>query len=295
MDRIYEVLKNYGLSEKEITVYREAVRHDELSPYKISKLTGIPRTTVYDVLTDLSLKGLIELEQSDGLTKQQTRIKAANPSKLRKILYKRKKKLTKLEVDIVEILPFLKQDFQKGKSNADFKFFPGIKGAKKVLLQEVLRDVDTETFVWTHQMPMDLFGSNAINKAVSTELAKRRKLNKKCKHLIPLDTWTKHVLSYQYGRNPDYIKYQQIRYIEEPFFSMPDLEIYVKGESVHIACAEKDEAWGLIVTSKALTKALKSMFNFMWNMAHPVTKELVESWGPNEFLAMQRKRKKKYD
>jgi sugar-specific transcriptional regulator TrmB len=104
--RTQQVLEQFGLSTNEATVYQSALSLGETSPFKIAKSTGIARTTVYAVLTDLALKGLVELESATGLMKQQTKVRAKNPSALREILWKKRESLVKQEVDIVEILPF---------------------------------------------------------------------------------------------------------------------------------------------------------------------------------------------
>ena len=111
--RSTQVLKEFGLSDNESAVYQSALKLGETSPFSISKDTGIPRTTVYAVLTDLALKNLIELESATGLMKQQTKVKAKNPSVLREILWKKRENLVKQEVDIVEILPYLKKEYLK--------------------------------------------------------------------------------------------------------------------------------------------------------------------------------------
>jgi sugar-specific transcriptional regulator TrmB len=289
MDRIKKVLTEFGLTDNEIKVYREVLKHEEASPFKIAKLTGIPRTTVYDVMMNLSLKGLITLLHNQGLEKQQTKIKAVNPSKLRQIILKRRKSLAKLEVDIVDILPHLKGDFHRGKTNANFQFFPGIGGARKVLLNEEVQSAEFPTYIWTHLMPMDSFGIKEMNKAVSEELDKRRKLGTRAKNIISLTDWTRHVLSYQYGRDKNYIKYNEFRFIENPVFSV-NQEIYLKADKISIACADNDEAWGLVIRSTSLSKTLRSMFELMWLSALPVTSELVKSWGENEFLTAQKEK-----
>ena len=160
---VVNALKNFGLSKNEIAVYCEAIKHEESSPFTLSQATGIPRTTVYDVLMGLSLKGLIELQQSDGFSKQQTRIKANNPSVLRQILRQKRRALTRTEVDIVSILPFLKGDFHGSEPHADFRFFPGIEGAKTVMYGEHSDGVDVPISVFDNQMPMDAFGAKEMD------------------------------------------------------------------------------------------------------------------------------------
>ena len=130
MNLTNKILTNFGLTENEIKVYLECLKETDLGPFKIANLTGIPRTTIYEILTSLSLKGLVELQQSDGLTKQQTKVRAKNPTTIRDIVRAKKQKLSQLEVDVVEILPFLNKEYFKDEANADFQ----LKGRKKFIL-----------------------------------------------------------------------------------------------------------------------------------------------------------------
>lgn len=286
----YQALKKFGLSEKEIKVYLEVLKHDEMSPYEISRATKIPRTTVYDILMGLSLKGLIELEQSGGITKQQTRVKARNPSVLREIVEQKKRELTNLDIDIVNILPELKKNFHKSETDTDFRFFPGIEGLKKVYFDADIESIKLDTYIWNLLMPDDVFGNVNQNKYIQEILATREKYKVKSKEIVPLNSWTKHCISYQFGINSDYIRWREMRFIDNPIFDV-DLVIAVKGEYVRISCAKDSEMWGLTIKSKALSGTLVRMHRFMWLSAKPITPELVKSWGENEILTEQRRRR----
>jgi sugar-specific transcriptional regulator TrmB len=54
-----KTLKILGISEKETKVYQLIVERGKVSPAQISKLTKINRTTVYGVLKELVLQGLV--------------------------------------------------------------------------------------------------------------------------------------------------------------------------------------------------------------------------------------------
>lgn len=288
--RITTALKNFGLSENEIKVYIEALKYEETSPYALSKATGVPRTTVYDILMDLSLKGLVELQQSDGLQKQQTKIKAKNPSVIRTILEQKRQELTNTEVDIVNILPSLQDSYMKDHQSADFQFFPGIEGVRKVYFSNETKN--QPIIFWENMMPMDVFGSQDMN--LFTERETRTTLKKGISHreLIPLTRWTKHVLSYQYALNPDYIRARQIRYIDNPLFDN-HLALSVQGKHVKIACAHQDEVYGLIITTQTLANTLTALFEVQWLTAKPISKDLIESWGQNPYYQAEQKQDKK--
>lgn len=285
-ETILEALKKFGLSKNEAVVYLESLKKDELSPFQIAKLTKIPRTTVYDILMTLSLKGLVELEQSDGFKKQQTLVRAKNPSIMRAILQNKRKELIETESDIVNILPMLKEDFHKDKSNADFRFYPGIKGAKKVYFESInfeTLDQFDNIYAWDMQLPMDAFGIDAMNMDISENNVKKTQLKIKTKELMPLNDWTKHVMTYQVQRDPTYLNHTEYHAIENPAFNI-FARLQIAGNYIWITCVHEKETWGLIIKSKHLSLTLKSIFLQNWAYSIPIDKKIIDSWGENPFV-----------
>jgi len=290
MSNIYKVLSSFGLSDNETKVYLEATKHKEISPFKLARLTGIPRTTVYDVMMSLALKKLITIKTSQGLEKQQTWIIAKNPSILRETIFERKHDLTRLEVDIVDILSDLKGEYLAHENNAYMRYLPGIEGIKQAY--SILKQLPPEVqiYYFDHMMPMDTLGKTYINQEVSQSL-KGREHKKRVKTIMPLNDWTRHVLTYQYGRNKSYIDYHEYRYIENAVFNLA-YDMYVFSDKVVMICAKDDEVWASVITSKLVSASFKSIFLTLWQIAAPVTKEFVEGLGENEFLREEKRRKK---
>lgn len=283
--RSTQVLEEFGLSENEAHVYQSALEHGETSPFNIAKSTSIPRTTVYAVLTDLALKGLVELESATGLMKQQTKVKAKNPSALREILWKKRESLVKQEVDIVEILPFLKKEYLKDEGGADFQFFPGLDGANHVMFD--YDGVDQDTFVFDTQIPMDATGSKEMNEGVDKGIKLWAKGRATEYNLTPLNPWTKHVLSYQVERNPHYLNRVEYRYLPFEIASL-SLTIRLKGNRVWIVSVKGEEVWGLKIRSQNLADSLIGIHQALWKLASPITKEMIATWGPNEYLQAEK-------
>lgn len=280
---IYKSLNEFGLTDNEIKVYLECLKAPNLTPFAISKKVAIPRTTIYDILLNLSLKGLITLEQSDGIQKQQTKVKAKNPFVLREILAKRRKKLFKLEADILQFLPFLREDFLSHGTNPHIEFFEGVEGLKKIYLtdNELLKEYEVCSF--ENLMPVDVMTHNDIN----TDIDKVRKEEKASKYdskdIIILNDWARHVLTFQCQRNPDYLDHGEKRYVDDIGLEFKG-RIVIAGEYVRITTSSEDEVWGLMIKSKALSDTLYSIFKLLWVNAIPITKELVNSWGNNDLL-----------
>jgi len=285
--RSQQVLEQFGLSENEAKVYRGALELGETSPFAIAKFTGIARTSVYSVLTDLALKGLVELESATGLMKQQTKVKAKNPSTLREILWAKRDSLVRQEVDILEILPFLKKEYLRDETNADFQFFPGIDGANHVMFD--YDGVDQDTYVFDYQIPMDATGSKEMNEGVDKGISLWSKGKATEYNLTPINPWTKHVLSYQVERNPHYL--DRVEYRSLPFeLAGLALTIRSKGDRTWIVSVKGDEVWGLKIRSQNLASSLVGIHQALWKLASPITKEMISSWGPNEYMQAEKSR-----
>lgn len=283
MKQIYSVLSNLGLSTSETKVYVEAIKHKKIAPFALAKALKMPRTTVYDVMLNLALKGLITIRQSQGLEKQQTWIEPKNPSQLREMIFYKREELARVEVGLVDILPLLKGEYAKHVDNTNFQFYPGIEGAKQVMLQTNETKGTGTMRVFDSLMPMDTLGKRHINKDVDTGLKDKRTTNASIKTLIALNKWTKHALSYQHRRNKDYVKLHNFRVIDNPLLTI-HLDISLLQDTTRCVCAQENEAWGLVIKSAQLTKTLESLFDMVWISAEKITEKDIEGWGINEFF-----------
>lgn len=286
VNRTQQVLEQFGLSGNEARVYQSALELGETSPFGIAKATGIARTTVYAVLTDLALKGLVELQSATGLMKQQTKVKAKNPSVLREILWKKRSDLVAQEVNVLEILPYLKKEYLQDSTNADFQFFPGMEGANHVMFD--YDGVDQDTYVIDYLIPMDATGSREMNTNIDRGL-KLWAQNKAVEYnLIPLTPWSKHVLSYQVERNPHYLDRVEHRHLP---FELTGLAIMarVRGDRTWLISVKGDEVWGLKLRSQNLADSLISLHQALWKIATPITRDMIASWGPNEYMQAEKR------
>ncbi|MEI6691048.1 MAG: helix-turn-helix domain-containing protein [bacterium] len=278
-------LIEFGLSENEAKLYQSALNLGETSPFALSRDTGIPRTTVYTILTALALKGLIELESSTDLMKQGTKVRAKNPSVLREILWGKRAELYKQELGILDILPYLKGEYLKDQASENFQFFDGMKGANYVMFD--YNNVNCDTYVFDYQIPMDAIGRGEMNKHIDKNISAWGKGRATEYNLIPLNRWSRHVLSYQIERNPHYL--DQVEYRHLPF-ELSDMSIMcrIKEDRLWIVSVKGKEVWGLKIHSQNLADSLVSIHQALWKLAVPITLGMVKSWGKNEFLEVER-------
>ena len=106
-------------------------------------------------------------------------------------------------------------------------------------------------------------------------------------NLIPLNSWSRHVLSYQIGRNPHYLDRVEYRFLP---FELQGMSIMcrIKEDRLWIVSVKGKEVWGLKIHSKNLADSLVSINQSLWKMATPITADMVRGWGKNEFLEIER-------
>jgi len=59
VEKLIEALKDFGLSEYEAKVLLTLIAKGELTAKEISEFSGVPRTSVYEVVRSLTNKGLV--------------------------------------------------------------------------------------------------------------------------------------------------------------------------------------------------------------------------------------------
>lgn len=62
---IHDILKQFGFTDKEITVYLAVLQQGKVTPADLAKATGVNRTTIYSVAKELVRRGLIAEELGD--------------------------------------------------------------------------------------------------------------------------------------------------------------------------------------------------------------------------------------
>lgn len=68
MQNIFEIMKKYGYSENETKVYQTLLGCDFLTGYEAAKQSGVPRSKVYNILSNLMNKGLVMTNHTSNST-----------------------------------------------------------------------------------------------------------------------------------------------------------------------------------------------------------------------------------
>lgn len=69
LDEKINLLKNIGLTDTESKVYLTLIKNGNTSGYEASKLSGVPRSKIYNTLESLVRKGFVLFSEKDGNTR----------------------------------------------------------------------------------------------------------------------------------------------------------------------------------------------------------------------------------
>jgi len=125
-----------GLSEKESEFYLMILRHDGISASQISRIRNESRTHVYDTLTKLLEKSLINYVVKNNVKF----FRAVNPEKIFDYLKEKEFQIKKQEEEINEILPeLIKLKESHVKDDFDIQIYEGKEGIKNIMV-DILKE-----------------------------------------------------------------------------------------------------------------------------------------------------------
>jgi len=247
-----ELIKNLGLDENETKVYLALLELGSGTVTDVSKKASINRTTGYDVLERLAIKGLVNYASTKS-----TKIKyqAATPKQLVDYLERQQKsyknKLEKLKDKLPELEFLFKQEHKP-----QIKFFDGTEGLKEIYTEtlkskeEILAIGDTEE--WAKP---DL---RAWGEEYNRERT-RLKINERI--LLPASPKTIDWFE-NYPANKKYTHYRILP--KEVIDYVFNSEINIFEDKVMIALLKKPNRMGILITSPELVTMLRAMFEMAW-------------------------------
>jgi HTH-type transcriptional regulator, sugar sensing transcriptional regulator len=246
--QIEVILKNFGLSEKEISVYLSLVELGPSPVRAISQKAKVNRGTTYDILKALMQLGVVSYFNKES--KQY--FMAEEPEKLLTAIDQKKEDLEEVRASLKENLPLIKTLFEKQGGKPVVKFYEGSKGVRQIF-EDVLREA-AETENKTYYL-------------YSSATAEHRKN--------------------VYGAMPDFSEKRIKRGIKVKIISlgeggklaglderrwMPvgkrDLkathEIIYAGKVAHISIGNDENPVGVVIQNEEIYQAQKMIFEFNW-------------------------------
>jgi sugar-specific transcriptional regulator TrmB len=237
---IKAVLKEFNLSDNEIEVYLACLKIGLSSVIRISELTGIPKSTCYDILNSLANKGLIS-----QIIKESTKyFEATNPEFLLSNLHEKEKKLK-------EILPKLNALKKTGYEKPNVELYIGKEGMKSIY-DQILKVHEKEYLVLGNHSKyaefFDWFSDNFIAKRVDAGI--------KCRYISEDSEISKGV------QEKDKKELRVTK--RSKLMNNQNSEFYVFGNKVVFIVYSKGEPIGIVIENSDIAKLQKMMFEEMW-------------------------------
>lgn len=230
-----------GLDKKEAQLYLCLLELGETNIARISKKSGISRTTCYDIIESLKEKGLISII----VKKSKISYFAEDPRKLERQLDEKKHILS-------NILPQLLSVANLIDKKPTIRYFEGIEGIKDVF-RDTLNYPKQETLAWVSDEAVEHFD---INWLWNFYVVKRVE-NKIWQRAISPD------VSYLHNvKTFDQAHLRQTRLVSPKDFHF-EVEINLYGND-RIGIMSYREQFGLIIESKKIYTTLKSIFEAHW-------------------------------
>lgn len=232
-----------GLSNKEISVYLSLLPLGSVTLQEIAKRVNIPRTTVYNTLNYLIVKGLV----TTVVDKKILHYSSVDPSFLVDYLDQKKK--------LVEaILPQLKLLQEEKQQDSSVQLFSGFTG-----IYSIFSDV------FSKKQKVYYFGSYKKSLEILKHLpgnARTMRLERNISADIIIEDSLEEIF-----KTKKYQRLTNMRFLSS-LASFPVM-IFIYGDKIALFTLENDLV-GLIIKNASVSKAMKLVFDLFWSQATPL-------------------------
>lgn len=249
-------LEAIGLSEKQAQVYAALVELGGAFPSQISEKTRLNRTTVYKILTDLSIKGLInEITKRNKLFYQ-----IENPNRLLRF--------AKTQVSLAEdrlqkaekLIPDFEGLYQMLTNKPGIRYFEGVDGVTLLYEDMVASDKKYEMLAWSNAKELERV---LPNKFFEDFRRSKERIGITTRGIVPDTDQDKQFnerffSGYKKGAVP------HLRYVIAEQFPFKG-EITVYGSTkIAIVNLNKEYLTGLIIEDETIHEMMRMIFELSW-------------------------------
>ena len=239
------LLKNYGLSDKEIAVYLGLV---ELGPSPVrvlAQVSKVNRGTTYDILKSLIQQGLVSYYNKES----HQYFVAESPDKLILAVEQKQKDLEGVKKNIESSLPSLKAMFEKQGGKPVMKLYEGQDGIRQILndvLVQMSQQRDKTYYVYS---------SATVRKNVYESMPDFSK--KRIKSGIKVKTIA-------LGDGGQVVGLDERKWMKAKQDLKATYEIIYGGKIAHISVDRADNPVGIVIENPEIYETQKLIFEFNW-------------------------------
>ncbi|MDO8183922.1 MAG: helix-turn-helix domain-containing protein [bacterium] len=239
--RLESLLKQIDFSDNGAKIYLFLVKRLEATAFEVAKETGIPRTTVYKVLSELEKGGLIS-------SFKKNKVAYFSPESTQALLYKNKER----EEIIKQVLPELEALIVGHDKAPKIGLYTGKEGIKFVL-EDVLETLKADKIkqLYATSLPSTL---EFLPRFFPDWLKRREEIGVYTQLIVP-NSVANHL-----GSN----NLREVRVLPDKFTLDTAMDIY--GRKVAFFLISDQEAYAIIIESEQIADTFKQFFLFTWQM-----------------------------
>jgi sugar-specific transcriptional regulator TrmB len=251
-DKLNDLLKSFGLSSEEASIYLFLLKEGQKSALEISKNVKMGRTKVYRILEELTGKGLVN-EKLDELGKK---FEASSIDKLEMLVSEKEAELENLKSSKDEI--FKELEFFKGKTDEKSKtlYYTGAEGLKQITWNSL--KAKKELYIFEIGQSMTPFTGEKFSEKVREELVLRKIFTYQLTNFKRIEPYTQ---IEQLVEN-----FWEVRYIDPKELSL-DFELLIYNNVVALYTYRNDEYFGVEIYNNDLASMQRQLFEFVWSKA----------------------------
>jgi sugar-specific transcriptional regulator TrmB len=239
------LLEQSGLNRSEIKIYKRLLEYGELTPPRLSELTGLTRQNAYAALKTLENKGLIE-----SITRRKKLIYQINdPNRLLALTEQKLSESKLIQESMQSLMPELINMYNLSTNKPGITYFEGVDGIKEIF-KNILRDKPEELLIFR-----SIHDQKRLSKELFGFIAQQSILGIKTRAVSPtvVDEETK---------KWDKKNLIARKYVPESIFAI-DTQINIYNNQVAFL-AYKSKPMGFVISSKDVAQTFRTIFELIW-------------------------------
>lgn len=255
LEALVDIFKELDLSDESASVYYEALKLNKTTVLEISRNTGLPRSSCYDILDRLKRIGLISTIHED----EKSYIIAETPEIIRtKLIKDRESNINALKLfeDVSSHLQVLRN--QKSGKKIDVRVYEGFEAMRKILF-EMLREYKGKELLNICQGQADKFAGLSRDPEYLKDFIREKDKYEILERAILEDMQSTREFVKQY-------KSSNFKFLLSPQLSSNNtahIDKYITKNRVYIFNFEKDYA--VVILDEFIAENEKISFNVLWN------------------------------
>lgn len=255
-ERLVQRLQEVGLSEKAALLYEALLQRGGAYPSKLAEQTKLNRSTVYKILLELSVKGLVtEIERGKKLFYQ-----VEKPDKLLRFSKMQSEMAQEAYERAHEFLPELEHLFAQSSYRPSVRYFENADGVTSIYEDMVAEKKPYEMLAFSHGEAFKEY----LPAAALREFVKAKEKNRITTRAIVPDTLENRAYNKNVFAGLKKAVWPVIRYVPKEVFPFA-AEMTLYGEhKLAITKLRGEEITGIIIEDELIHDMFKMVFELLW-------------------------------